>query len=67
MYLFTWSHPNSIKRSWENGHLRGVGNFAWGSVFTRSGRKIGWGIVLTIWFFCYAKNGVGNQNVVGGF
>ena len=40
-------------------------NFAWGSVFTGSDRKIGWWIVLTIWFFCYAKNGVGNQIVVG--
>ena len=37
-----------------------------GGVFTGSGSKIGWGIVLTIWFFCYAKNGVGNQIVVGG-
>ena len=65
MYSFTWSHPNSVKRSWETGHLTGVGNFAWGSVFIGSGRKIGWGIALTIWFFWYAKNGVGNQTVVG--
>ena len=67
MYSFTWSHLNSVKRSWETGHLRGVGIFSWGSAFTGSGRKIGWRIVLTIWFFCYAKNGVGNQIVVGDF
>ena len=66
MYLFTWSHPSSVKRSWKTGHLRAVGNFAWWSVFTGSGRKIVWRIVLTVWFFCYAKNGVGNQIVVGG-
>ena len=66
MCLFTWSDPKSIKRSWETGHLRGVGSFAWGSAFTGRGRKIGWGIVLTIWLFCYGKNGVGNQIVVGG-
>ena len=65
-YSFTWSHLNSVKRSWETGHLRGVGIFSWGSVFTGSGRKIGWRIVLTIWFFCYAKNRVNNQIVVGG-
>ena len=56
---------NCVKRSWETGHLRGVGSFACWSVFTGSGSKIGWRIVLTIWFFCYAKNGVGNQIVVG--
>ena len=67
MYSFTWSHSNRVKWSWETGHLREVGNFAWGSVFTGSGTKIGWRIVLTIWFFCYAKNGVVNQSVVGGF
>ena len=67
MYSFTRSHPNSIKRRWETGRLRGVGNFAWESVFTGSRRKIGWRIVLTIWFFCCAKNGVGNQIVAGGF
>ena len=67
MYSFTWSHPNSVERSWETENLRRVGNFAWGSVFTGSGRKIGWRVVLTILFFCYAKNGVGNQVVVGGF
>ena len=67
MYSFTWSHPNSVERTWETEHLRGVGNFAWGSVFTGSGRKIGWRIVLTNWFFCYAKNRVGNQVAVGGF
>ena len=67
MYSFTWSHSNRVKWSWETGHLREVGNFAWGSVFTGSGTKIGWRIVLTIWFFCYAKNGVVNQSVVGEF
>ena len=67
MYSFTWSHLNSVKMSWETRHIRGVGHFAWGSVFTGSGRKIGWGIVLTIWFFRYAKNGVGNQIAVGRF
>ena len=66
MYSFTWSHPYSVKGTWETGRLRGVTNFAWGSVFTKIGRKTGSGIVLTIWFFCYAKNGVGNQTVVGG-
>ena len=50
---------NCVKRSWETGHLRGVGSFACWSVFTGSGSKIGWRIVLTVWFFCYAKNGVG--------
>ena len=67
MYSFTWSHPNSAKSSWETGHLKGVGNFASGSAFTGSGRKIGWGIVVTIWFFCYTNNGMDNQIVVGGF
>ena len=67
MYSFTWSHSNRVKWSWETGHLREVGNFAWGSAFTGSGTKIGWRIVLTIWFFCYAKNGVVNQSVVGEF
>ena len=50
---------NCVKRSWETGHLRGIGSFACWSVFTGSGSKIGWRIVLTVWFFCYAKNGVG--------
>ena len=50
MYPFTWNHPNCVKRSWETGHLRGVGNFAWGNVFAGAGGKIRWRIVLTIWF-----------------
>ena len=67
MDSFRWSHPKSTKRSQETGQLRGVGNVAWRSVFTGSGRKSGWGIVLTIWFSCYAKNGMGKQTVVGGW
>ena len=67
MYSFIWIHPNSAKKSQETGQLRGVENVAWRSAFTGSGRKNGWGIVLTIWFSCYAKNGMGKQTVVGGF
>ena len=40
MYSFTWSHPNSVKRSWETVHLRGVGNFAWGVFFLGVGQKL---------------------------
>ena len=44
--MYSWSHPNSIKWSWETGHLRWAGDFTWGSAFTGSGRKIGWEIVM---------------------
>ena len=51
-------------RNWT---FKGSWKFCLGNVFTGNMRKIGWRIVLTIWFFCYAKNGVANQIVVGGF
>ena len=40
MYSFTWSYPNSVKRSWETVHLRGVGNFAWGAFLLGVGGKL---------------------------
>lgn len=56
MHSFTCKHPHSIKRTWETGNLKGVGNFAWRNFFTWSGRGIRWALVLTIWPFCYAEN-----------
>ena len=55
MHSFDCSHPNSVKWSWETGNLREVGNYAWGSFFTESGRGIGWATVLIIWVIYYAK------------
>ena len=40
MDSFTWILPNSVKRSWETGHLRRVGNFAWGVFLLGVGGKL---------------------------
>ena len=40
MYSFTWSNPNSVKRSWETRHLRGVGNLSWGVFLLGVGGKL---------------------------
>ena len=68
MYSFTWSYPNSVKRSWETVHLRGVGNFAWGAFLLGVGGKLDEELFWQFDSFVMLKTeGGGNQTVVGGF